>query len=146
MVTNTTNLLIVLCTSTAMDVRSAPARSVTASFNKPWQSFPIIVASTSNGGSQKNSIHAETTARVDSVRVSRTTTANPTKGGRKEIGSNYGTELDPAQLTAAQDHHSCTHNFYINKTLVPLKPLFRSSTTLLYSLRMCEDKMCEFFK
>ena len=47
------------------------------------------------------------------------------KGRKEEVESNYGTELDPAQLTAAQDHRCCTHNLYINKSLVPLKPLTR---------------------
>ena len=47
------------------------------------------------------------------------------QGRKEEVESNYGTELDPAQLTAAQDHRCCTHNLYINKSLVPLKPLTR---------------------
>ena len=92
-----------------MDERSAAALSATASFRLPWRSFQIIAASTSNGGSRKNSLHAETTAREDFVRVSNATKATTRKEKEKE-GNNYGTELDPAQLTAPQDHHSCTHN------------------------------------
>ena len=65
------------------------------------------MASTTNGCSPTASGLAETTARVDSVRVSAvttTTTTNPTTPAEKEEeeGSNHGTKLDPAQLIAVQ--------------------------------------------
>jgi len=111
-------------TSTDMDERNALVSDALIGTSTPWRKCQATAVLTSSGDSPPTSLLVLTTARAHFAGACISTITLATKRWREERGSDHGTELDPTQLSAAQDHHSCTHSFYVNKTLVPLNPSF----------------------